>query len=393
MRNIMKIKLFKSIAENIIKIFSAKIEQTPEEKIITEKFIEFLNVEDCIFCYKMMDEGFEPKDNLKKQLNGVMLNKVEKGYYNYTSIEKVKSIEPKTKLIIFLKDMDMNTENYDFFNIYHQHRNSHSDKSVISFLNEEQNKNTVYQYIHESLNLLKTEVLNNIDQFGFYHGKENERLTKNNNHLMYIVGVAIRYEIFTKEDTQQIRKLFEHIDLTMKDKLNKSDFGQSKAFRIIGKIYFDTFLESLKQYQANQLSANNNKENVLQQIKSFKARKKSLTETINHLVVNEEYSVENLPLNAKNKVKYITDLVNKIDSEEVSNFVQERLPIILKKYFSIDEEYRASLKNVEGLNATELMVQSLDNIERIVKAKQDDNNYDLLSELSVENRKLKVKNI
>ena len=46
---------------------------------------------------------------------------------------------------------------------------------------------------------------------------------------------------------------------------------------------------------------------------------------------------------------------------------------------------------MEGFNAQELMLQSLDNIEKILLAKKEDNNIDLLSELSIENRKIKMK--
>jgi len=116
-----------------------------------------------------------------------------------------------------------------------------------------------------------------------------------------------------------------------------------------------------------------------------------LSEEIKDLINQEEYSIDKLPLEAKNKISHIQKVITELNSEETTQFFNERLPVILKKYFSIDEEYRTSLKNVEGYNAQELMLQALDNIEKLVTAKKEDNNVILISELSIENRKLRSK--
>lgn len=162
-------------------------------------------------------------------------------------------------------------------------------------------------------------------------------------------------------------------------------------FDRIGKYSLDDLVNTLTELTKN--SEVNEKDDLLRQIKSYNSRNKSLSEEIKDLINQEDYSVEKLPIEAQQKVVSIKELVEKLNNEKVTQFFNERLPVILKKYVSIDEEYRINLKNVEGFNAQELMLQSLENIEKIILAKKEDNNIDLITEMSVENRKLKYKTI
>lgn len=396
----MKFNLFKIIAENISQLFNNNdnTQQTNQDyaqnAFFEQKFNEFLQIEDCLFCYQMMDEGYKPSSSNKNQLNEVLLEKIENNTYHYPQIEKINNIQPKTRIIALLKAMNLNNKyDYDLFNGKNRDTN-YQDKYLVELFFQPENKKVFFHYLIESMQHLKKYYINGIDMLGDFYKKteeQNKQVREHNNNLLYITARLIKSEVFNANETQNIKQLLktttDFMENHTSEKYKQSSYGK------IGKIYFDNFLKSVAAFQAETLGSNNNKENVLRQLKLAKTRSTTVSEEINHLVINQEYSIENLPLQAKEKVKYIQKMVDKMNQQDVNDFIKERVPFILKKYFSIDEEYRTSLKNVEGFNATELMLQSLDNIERIVKAKQEDNNYDLLSELSVENRKLKVKNI
>lgn len=76
-------------------------------------------------------------------------------------------------------------------------------------------------------------------------------------------------------------------------------------------------------------------------------------------------------------------------NEEIEKIANQILPNIVKKYLSIDEEYRISLRNIEGKLPSELLLESLSNIEIRVKDINHSINEKKVSDLSVDNRKLK----
>lgn len=109
-----------------------------------------------------------------------------------------------------------------------------------------------------------------------------------------------------------------------------------------------------------------------------------------HIVINNE-----LPIKAKEIIKNINEKYALLNSQtnlseednlEVTNLYENRLPQIVKKFLVIDQEYRTELKNVEGKNAEQLMIESLDNIYHIIEDKVEKINIERLSELSVAKR-------
>lgn len=107
-------------------------------------------------------------------------------------------------------------------------------------------------------------------------------------------------------------------------------------------------------------------------------------------------SEDGLSNEMKEKIKLISAEIEKIQNsdttiylEQVSKLSEITLPTIIKKYLSIDEEYRHSLKNVEGKLPSELLMESLDNIFMQVKNINQCINEEKITGLSVENRKLK----
>lgn len=141
-----------------------------------------------------------------------------------------------------------------------------------------------------------------------------------------------------------------------------------------------TFSYILKNFYKPQLDNNlNNVRNIFSE--------QSLDKKIVKQVHGTNYSVNNLPLQAKETIEVIKNLSIKLGehSENISvdqqmtikNILEKRVPEILQKYLSIDREYRTSLKNSYGKNAENLMQEALLNY----KNKLDD----LLKEVNENN--------
>lgn len=78
------------------------------------------------------------------------------------------------------------------------------------------------------------------------------------------------------------------------------------------------------------------------------------------------------------------------ETKEIVSFLwEEKIPEIVKKYLNIDKEYRVKLKNVQGRNAKELMIESLEVIRESIKCIEKDINEEKLKNLSIHTRYLK----
>ena len=107
-------------------------------------------------------------------------------------------------------------------------------------------------------------------------------------------------------------------------------------------------------------------------------------------------SEDSLNIDMKEKIKDISVEIEKIQTnnhveykEKIIKIGEEILPNLIKKYLSIDEEYRHSLRNVEGKLPSQLLMESLDNIFAQLKEINQEINKEKISSLSIENRKLK----
>jgi len=94
--------------------------------------------------------------------------------------------------------------------------------------------------------------------------------------------------------------------------------------------------------------------------------------------------------NILEKVKKIKVKNNQIYEIELELLINNTLPNIIRKYLSIDIEYRNSLKNIEGKTPEELFSDALYNIDIKVSEIDLKMNEEKVKELSIENRKLKI---
>ena len=92
----MKINWFKEIAQKISLLLNGNNNKSStsskENEYFGEQFNEFLKIEDCLFCYQMMDEGYKPSRSTANELNKILIKKLENLQYNYHNIKNIKSL-------------------------------------------------------------------------------------------------------------------------------------------------------------------------------------------------------------------------------------------------------------------------------------------------------------
>lgn len=82
--------------------------------------------------------------------------------------------------------------------------------------------------------------------------------------------------------------------------------------------------------------------------------------------------------------------INNINMEQLQLMLDKRIPEVLSKYLTIDPDYRTSLKNIEGKNAQELMIESLNNIASLFHNMYQEINQESVNSLSATTRYTKA---
>ena len=220
-------------------------------------------------------------------------------------------------------------------------------------------------------------------------------------------------KLISKFDDENFKKLLHKF--IVEDIVNSpTGFGSSLNWSCDRNAYF----EPLKN---KYLFEGMTKKNVLKIIKSFDRvglsvvnEFKSLLNRSNEheeLIKDLGLDIKSLITKAKKEIKFdeselsneMKEVINRIIKEcekaeknenpffkyEINNISNIIMPNIIKKYLSIDLEYRNTLKNIEGKLPGELLLESLINLHEKVKKMNFDINEEKISELSIENRKLK----
>ena len=111
-------------------------------------------------------------------------------------------------------------------------------------------------------------------------------------------------------------------------------------------------------------------------------------------IKSENHKMNDLPQKVLDIIKKIETLYTKIqesknehtDLQQLNIMLEKRIPEILSKYLTIDPDYRTSLKNTEGKNAQELMVEGINNIYITFENVYKDINQESIHSLSVTTR-------
>lgn len=153
---------------------------------------------------------------------------------------------------------------------------------------------------------------------------------------------------------KQLAKLFHYYDDNINEMLNN-----------VKEEYSGKYIERMTQLAIHNTA---NKKNM-----------KDLPEAANILLKEINITYKRI-----NKMESETNIHNEMDN--TINLFEKRIPEILQRYLSIDESYRLSLKNTEGKNAEQLMLESLENIQIGFTNKLKELNNEKLIDLSITNR-------
>lgn len=340
-------------------------------------FDKYLEVEDVLFCLEMLDVGYKANKNQTRNLTEIVKLKIFSKELNYEELLKYSdSFKKETSLLFpFLFD--------------YARKNNELDEKWSNLVNKDTIDMVVENFMKFMLDfkIFYKNGLNVLDKFENYKQEDLNVYFEQFNTYTKLFKQLYDNGVMEGEAFMSFSKHLEHTIKEIKS-LTSKEQTMNRSFEKIKIDMLENVRLEMRDYVIRK-SDPNAKVEILKKIK--KISNESLDKNIKELVVHRNYSVNQLEEENKNQIKLIEQMTDKIDTKEVHEFVNSRLPVILEKYLSIDKEYRQNLKSVEGYNAQELMTQSLDNIIKLLKEKLENKNSDLISELSIENRKLKVR--
>lgn len=357
-----------------------KQQQLEKERIkieLQKDFKNFLEVGDVLFCLEMMELGYNPETNQKEKLENLIIEKIVLQEISYKDLLKFNDSMKQHDFLVF-------PFVYDYVR-----QDNVLDKSFNPLIT---NKcvDTIIESFMDVMIGFQSFYKNGLNTLGIFNNYDGKDLKEG--FEVFNTYVRVFKQLYTNGvmDGESFMSFNKHLENTIKEIKNMT--SNHKLFNnSLGNIKMD-YLEKvrleMREYAVSHANANNKIE-VLKKIK--KISNDNIEKDIKNLVVQRNYSISQLEQTNQQQIKTIENLTEKINTTEVNEFVESRLPVILEKYLSIDKEYRTTLKNVEGYNAQELMTQSLDNMVLLLKEKLENRNSDLMSELSIENRKLKAK--
>ena len=189
-------------------------------------------------------------------------------------------------------------------------------------------------------------------------------------------------------------KLFIH--QTISNKL-KENFNNCNTDENLNR-----FLENFKnqfQIDSSEFSLEQHKEFVKNKIKKI-YNKKQQESLHQNFIAYEHHIFSKLPSKFDIVVQSINELFIKIknnshflESHQIDNInklVNEIVPQSIEQYFDIEPKYRDSLKNIQGKNADDLLLESLNNIKNSLEPVSVLIEEKKLEKLSISNRKLAI---
>lgn len=107
--------------------------------------------------------------------------------------------------------------------------------------------------------------------------------------------------------------------------------------------------------------------------------------------ISDKISFKDLPPVAHEKINQLQTLYKVLknrqltekDSFDLKNIMEKRIPETLNKYLSMDSQFRTELKNHQGKNAKDFMMETLTNFENRLNQIMEHNNENKLTDLQV----------
>lgn len=375
------IKFFENIGNKVLGYFGKnKQKELEKERIkheLQKDFKNFLEVGDALFCLEMMESGYNPITIQQEKLENLVIEKIVLKEISYKDLLKFNESIKQHDFLMF-------PFIYDYVR-----QNNVLDKSFNPLITPKC-IDTVVESFMDVMTGFKAFYKNGLNTLGVFSNYDGKDLTEGFN--VFDTHVKLFKQLYSNGvmDGESFMSFNKHLENTINDIKNMTSTHKlfNKSFDNIRMDYLENVRLEMREFAVNHVNQNKKLE-VLKKIN--KISDNNIEKDIKNLVVQRNYSISQLEESNQKQIKQIENLTEKINTSEVNEFVEARLPVILEKYLSIDKEYRTTLKNVEGYNAQELMTQSLQNIIVLLNEKLENTNTDLISELSIEKRKLKVK--
>lgn len=423
---------FTNIGKSFFSLFTLPgkkvIEDSPKSagyEIISAEFDKYLKNDLCYFAFELIENGYEPS---KKQNNDFiqLIKKIaRKDNSFFLKIDKIMkdipedlillAVEKNSCLIYNLIDLEKPISEQVFFTAIKANvlkprgdygKYAQIEPEIIYLVKEHINENNVgnlVESINKNVITVAKDLFNNLKvenaDFGLI-GVGNihnvmllDEYLKNYNNLITIINPMIEtdYAQQYKDTITKIKETAVYKASNIANKFEGKYLSQNESNLKVDVL--KEFESSAKNLVIEKLSMN--KEDIIKQTKIL-SRDVILEKKVNDSISNHHITINNeLPKDAKDIIQNINDKYNVLSSDknlneedklELKNLYENRLPQIVKKFLVIDKEYRTELKNVEGKNAEQLMVESLDNIYHVLNNKLENINVERLSDLSATKR-------
>jgi hypothetical protein len=193
------------------------------------------------------------------------------------------------------------------------------------------------------------------------------------------------------------KDIFPNVSKNVSDKVgrNMQTINSSWPANILP--FYKMMQEEFKVLYANDIDGilNETKSVFIENYLAQRAAKESLN-------LAKDYSISQLPQAEQDLLNQIKEQyarlvphyksMNEEDKHNLNHLVVDKLPVIINRYLSMNEEYRQTMVNSQGKNAQELLHESLSNIEAHLQKINLNINELNLKELSVSARYTEQKN-
>lgn len=396
--------IYQSVHENTERIFSTE-EEKNKKKIYQElshSYDAFLESNLLHINCEMIQNGYQPSPSQYNRLMHKINEDITSNVSAILGYQQFFKHIPQELLLNWF------TAHY---NVYQKYEFYHNDEQGYNLLFE-QAKN--FEHFYEKLidkNILSIQKTLNyfMDNFQMHYkniggmsstdNREHlEKLTKNIATLLNTLTdfhdhISLEITIKAKRCIEQVvTRIEKKVDSVVAEKYKPESLGYCRIndFKQNAK-RVDTIIK--EHYSSH-------KEQIINKVKMLN---NGYTESIIQLEIDDKQSVKlknDLPADVLSILKDIEEKYhficqNKgnnplINLYEINNLYQKKIPDIVKKYLLIAPEYRVELKNVEGKDAKQLMIESLNNIQAVLNENYQDINELLLRDLSASQRHTKA---
>lgn len=200
----------------------------------------------------------------------------------------------------------------------------------------------------------------------------------------------------------QIEKLRVHVPV----KMIKKNIGIGDTYKTEDNMSYTirNALSSLEKYMSNNLNrfCSTDLKNLMEQTQ-VAYLEDNLSQLAQKAVSSDmkNYNIDKLPNATKDIIHNIKEQYSKVmvnfaqldaqQQHDVNHLVKEQMPKMLQKYFSMDNEYRVSMRDTNGNSADDLLNESMHTIENHLGNVLKQINERALQDLKVEHRYTKMK--